>query len=511
MKPKQPIHLVGDLGARENGGLLSPALSPIRNGGEGKAAGRSGTLKATCLLVGFLAAGSAAAETGSAGLLNDWLPEQVPGATPFDLGGQVRFRFESKDYMAVAGTPGAVDFRAASSDPHNSYFLLREKIHLGYTASPWLRVFVEGRDSSSTGDDRNPNPDSDSLDLHQAFVSLGDPAQFPVTLKVGRQELSYGDERLIGPSDWLNIPRTFDALKARFENEQFWVDAFTSRPVLANDDRFNVSNDYEYFSGIYGSTKALVPKNETQLYFLARNVEKQSPAATTGSPQAGGASPRDIYTVGARVKSLPGSMAGWDYQAEAAGQFGRFKFAPAAKSLSQQAYALSVLAGYTWENTASHPRLGLEYNFASGDSNPADGRHGTFDNLYPTNHRLYGFMDFVSWQNINDLRLTASCKPVTGVTLTADLHGFWLADTRDFFYDVKGAARTTGGYGINPAANNYLGSELDLTASYAFRNWGVAQAGYGHFFAENFIQQSLSVTGGRHDADWLYLQMTLNF
>ena len=141
-----------------------------------------------CVLAGWLVAGSAPGETSRAGFLNDWLREQAPGATPFDLGGQVRFRFESRDYLGVAGTPGAVDFRAASPDPHNSYFLLREKIHLGYTASPWLRIFVEGRDSSSTGDERQPNPDSDSLDLHQAFVSLGDLARFPYTLKVGRQE-----------------------------------------------------------------------------------------------------------------------------------------------------------------------------------------------------------------------------------------------------------------------------------------------------------------------------------
>ena len=63
--------------------------------------------------------------------------------------------------------------------------------------------------------------------MHQAYLVLGNAKQFPISAKVGRQELSYGDERLVGAFDWNNIGRVFDAAKLRYENDTLWVDAFT--------------------------------------------------------------------------------------------------------------------------------------------------------------------------------------------------------------------------------------------------------------------------------------------
>jgi len=40
--------------------------------------------------------------------------------------------------------------------------------------------------------------------LYQAYLRLGDPEKFPLSLKVGRQERIYGDQRYIGNSDWSN-------------------------------------------------------------------------------------------------------------------------------------------------------------------------------------------------------------------------------------------------------------------------------------------------------------------
>lgn len=456
-----------------------------------------------------------AAETGgvstppSAGLANDWLRSESPAFTNWDIGGQARARFESKSGFAVAGAgTTAVDF--SKSTPDNNYWLLREKIHVGWNPCSWFTVFGEARDSSSFNDKRTPEPEEDSIDLHQAWVELGDAKQFPVTTKVGRQELAYGDERLVGAFDWNNIGRVFDVAKLRFENENLWVDAFAGRVVLANDSEFNVVNDYDWFSGVYASTRTLVPKQETQLYFLSRNTGAQSPTATTGSPQAGGPPQRDIYTIGLRVKSLPGQFGGWDYDAELAGQLGDYFEPSLTNNLDHEAFAAHVGGGYTWTKAKATPRVGLEYNYASGDSNPTDGKHGTFENLFPTNHKFYGYMDFVSWQNIHNVRFTASAKPLKNLTFTVDYHLFWLADTSDNFYSVSGAARKTGGYGIKPGNDNFAGSELDLIATYSVKRIGAVQAGYGHFFRGDYVKQSLAGTGSQ-DADWFYVQAVFNF
>lgn len=462
---------------------------------------------------------AAAKSQPSAGLANDWLREQSPSFSNWDFGGQIRARMEHKENFAAPGVPGAVDFRAKGGDSDNTYLLLREKIHLGYTPVSWASVFVEGRDSAAHGDDRKPSPDADVFDLHQAYVRLGDPKQFPVTAKVGRQELIYGDERLIGASDWTNTERTFDAAKLRYENDIGWVDGFVSRVVIPDDGEFNESNDYDYFSGIYASTRKLIPKQETEMYFLARNVGDQSPAfiGTGLPPFMTGASPRDIYTIGLRFKSLPGQFGGWDYEGEAAGQWGKFQFNATSPALDHEAFAAHIAGGYTWKDSWGSPRLGLEYNYASGDHNPADGKHGTFDNLFPTNHKFYGYMDFFSWENMHDLRFASSIKPVKKLTVTADYHAFWLATTQDFFYQVNGSPRGTaatppaGGYGIRSGAGNYVGSEVDLIGSYVLCPYSVLQVGFGHFFTGNYVENSLAPLGGAADANFVYTQLVFNF
>jgi hypothetical protein len=458
---------------------------------------------------------SALPQTASAGLLNDWLRGEWTDFKAFDLGGQERVRFESRSGMAVAGTSGAVDFSRLT--PDNNFWLLRTKVHLGYN-SPcnWFSVYAEGRDSRDLNDKRRSlagtsyEPEADTFDLQQAYVRLGDAKTFPLTAKAGRQELAYGDERLVGAFDWSNMGRVFDAAKLRYETADVWVEAFSGRVVVPRDDTFNTVNDYDWFSGIYASTKTLIPKQETQLYFLARNAGAQSPTAFAPNPPAlfPLAGPRDIYTVGLRVKSTPGERQGWDFEAELAGQFGRF--VQAGKSLEQQAFAAHLAGGYTFTKTTATPRVGLEYNFSSGDSNPADDKHETFDNLFPTNHKFYGFMDFLSWQNLHDVRLATSAKPVKDLTLTLDYHLFWLADTHDSLYAVNGASRTTSGYGINPTYDSFVGSEIDLVASYAVKRWATMQAGYGHFFRGDYVKQSLAVSGSK-DADWIYLQAVANF
>ncbi len=443
-------------------------------------------------------------------LLNEWLRKQSPALEPWDLGGQFRFRLEHKENFATPGR-GIVDFQERGGNEDNTYFLFREKFHVGYKTD-WLTIYGEARDSRTASDERKPHPETDPLDLHQAFLVLGQATEFPFTLKVGRQELSYGDERLIGAFDWSNIGRVFDAVKLRYETPDIWIDAFVSRVVLPDPHEFNEANDYDFFSGIYASSKTIVPRNELQGYLLARNVSPNSPTAIGAGLPAfmTGASARDIYTLGLRIKSLPGEFGPWDYDSELAGQRGNFK-SGAGRRLKHEAFAAHAAVGYTFTNAFGKPRFGLEYNYASGDGDPTDGKHGTFDNLFPTNHKFYGNMDFISWQNIHNARLASSVKPFKDLTLTADYHAFWLAADSDFFYQASGAPRNSGGYGIKANEGSYIGSEVDFIASYNVCKGAAMQAGYGHFFVGNYVKKSLSATSGATDADWVYLQMILNF
>jgi hypothetical protein len=121
--------------------------------------------------------------------------------------------------------------------------LSRIRLHAGYTAK-WWSAYVEAQSSLATSDERAAyanapavagtvkkigyGPESDTIDLHQAYFTIGNHKEFPLSLQVGRQELSYGDQRLIGPSAWNNIGRSFDAAKLRWQNAWFGVDFFSA-------------------------------------------------------------------------------------------------------------------------------------------------------------------------------------------------------------------------------------------------------------------------------------------
>jgi hypothetical protein len=127
-------------------------------------------------------------------------------------------------------------------------------------------------------------------------------------------------------------------------------------------------------------------------------------------------------------------------------------------------------------------------------------------------------MDFVSLENIHNVRGIFQLKPHKQVSVALEGHAFWLADTHDNFYNVGGAPRggiaaTPGtGYGINPGYSSFVGGELDLVAGYSVTRWALLEAGYGHFFSGDYIKQSLSAPAlGSRDADYFYFQATISF
>ncbi|TAK98497.1 MAG: hypothetical protein EPO07_11930 [Verrucomicrobia bacterium] len=481
------------------------------------------------------------------GFINEYLRADDPYMNKWDFGGSLRARYEAKEGfgmpgVGVGGAPAvntlSLDFRDKNTDVNNEYFMERIRYRAGYT-DKWWSALVEGRSSFVQSDERfayfaNPlppgtvnrkglGPESDRVDLHQAYITLGNHKEFPLSLKVGRQELSYGEERLVGAFAWNNIGRVFDAAKVRWQNAWFGADFFASRVVIPEDEVFNVNNDYDYFWGFY-ATSTKVPKNLLDVYFLARNAS-QSAISAEPSPQFPQPSARDIYTVGGRLKSKPAEFGNWDYTLEGAYQFGDFRdrrLGATSPLLTQDAFMFVAQGGYTFADAWATPRLGFEYAYGSGDSSTNDSTHGTFENLFPTNHKFYGYMDMVSLQNIHDVRGELTFKPCPRTSIAIEGHGFWLADTHDNFYNVGGAPRTgttltanvgTGtGYGVNQGYGSFVGTELDVIAGYALTRYAQLEGGYGRFFVGDYVDASLANPNfGSRDADWVYVQINVNF
>jgi hypothetical protein len=384
---------------------------------------------------------------------------------------------------------------ALGSATDDEWLLHRIRLGIEWQPLPWLHVSVQGQDVRESYSDRADIPlqegaeGDDAFDLRLASLEFGDPQQ--LSFKLGRQLLSYGDERLVGPLEWLNFSRTFDAAKLHYQQQCWWVDGFVSSVVRLHESHFNVSDftdtqnpRHQVFSGLYFSS-SLLPVQTTDLY--AFHLHEESAEGGT-----------DFLTLGTRFKGDPLKLAGWDYTFELAGQSGRV--------LGQdlKAYASHLEGGHNWLDSAWKPRLGVEYSFGSGDGNSLDGKTTTFQNLFPTNHPPYGFMDTMSWQNMHNLVLRLAAQPHPKVKTTMDLHGFWLANTADAWYRANGTTRVRD---ITPDAGSYAGAELDFTINAKLNKHLDMLLGYSHFFAGSYLDD----TGAGDDADFAYLMLTLNY
>jgi hypothetical protein len=196
----------------------------------------------------------------------------------------------------------------------------------------------------------------------------------------------------------------------------------------------------------------------------------------------------------------------------------------AAKEFDQDAYAAIGQIGYTWSELAWQPRLSLMYSYASGDKNAKDGESNTFQNQFATTHFFYGYSDLNSLQNLHDLRLALEAKPTQKLRVAVEGHLQRLDTTKDYWYNVGGVARTggtqtlgadgsgsaTGGYGINSGNSASLGKEIDFIISYTPIPYLNIEANVSHYFHGDYIKQTWANAGGSDDANYAYIQVTLN-
>jgi hypothetical protein len=435
------------------------------------------------------------------------------GRVVFDL--EERIRFEVRDNNR--------DFYDAINDDNDdSWFINRFRFGLAVRPLPWLKLYGQLQDTREWNSDRPNTPGirgtegEDNFDLRQAYVDISNFKAFPLGLTVGRQRLSYGDQRLVADARWANFGRTFDAVKLRYQAKDFWVDAFASRPVQIKGEVFNDSDSADNFFGLYGSTEAL-KFQITDIYVLYRDKSDNQPDLDPTNridPRGSYNGPAQrITTVGTRWDSKRGELHGWDYNAEFAFQWGDlWRTDRSTPSLDHRAFAAHAAGGYTLEQTTWTPRIGLEYNYATGDRDPNDGKSESFQNLFSSNHDKYGLMDEFAWRNVHDARFVFLVKPVKPVELQLSYHAFWLADTSDYWFRSNGnsVVRTTTPDGRDVraiGASSFVGHEVDFTVKWNATKWLTVDAGYSHFFSGDYVRD----TGPADDADFGYVQAQLLF
>jgi hypothetical protein len=310
----------------------------------------------------------------------------------------------------------------------------------------------------------------------------------PWTLRVGRQELSYGNQRLVSPLDWATVRRRFDGVKLFAKTNAWDVDFFYVKPVLVQRrQRDRYDEDFDFY-GIYTTYKG-IPRHGVDLYSFAVDDtgNRVNPNGRAGD--------KSTYTLGSRFW---GKTGGFDYEAEVTGQWGHWA------GDHVRAWSVSVDGGYTFD-VAMTPRLGAGFDWASGDRNPRDSTVQTFDQLFPLGHAYFGYLDLVGRQNVTGPNVSLSAWPVKDkVKAAIAWRHFWLADERDAIYNAAGAATRRDPTG---RSGREVGSELDVTVLWKVDTHSTLLLGWSHLWDADFIQE----TGTSEDADLFYVQYAFKF
>ena len=364
--------------------------------------------------------------------------------------------------------------------PANTYTLLRTR--LGFEARPLddVRVFIQARDSRVFGQEASTLSDSRNLDLHQGYAELTKLFDAPLSLRLGRQELSFGNERLIGTVGWHNVGRVFDGGLARLDFATITLDLFAMNtaevqsytPVATPSAVQPVKDEGSHFFGSYLSIQS-IPEHVVGGYLLYE----------WNRSRASGNIELRRFTAGSHLK---GKFTAWDYELEGAYQGGQRRTA------AVSAYMLTGTAGYSFAGSVIS-RIAAGYELLSGTRGGM--KYNTFDPVFHTGHKFYGHMDYFINIPANTLErgLTDAILRTTFTFSEKLMFNIWF---HHFAYHRAIAGERT------------LGQEIDVVMNLRYNKSVTFEVGASTFLPASLMRQRF----GKGDAAcWGYMMTMVTF
>lgn len=320
---------------------------------------------------------------------------------------------------AMIWTRGEIRDGALPADNGADYaaFLMGNSIvKLDYT-SPWLAVrfapkYIGVWGASTTG----------ALSIDEAWLTLQRKGFFA---RMGRQRLSYDDQRIIGADDWAMAPKTHDAVKLGYESRVHKVHLL----LAFNQNNENLNGGTRYVNGGQAyKTMQMLWYHVDPLKWLGASVIGMNMGMQ--SLLRGEDKTRYQQLFGTFLDLHPASF---NLQASYYRQTGETEY-----SLPIHAWIASVEA--KWKATS---RLNLTggYFHMSGDPGmfvPVPGAIGMtlktevrgFNPMFGSHHKFYGAMDFFyvttyyggNTPGLQDLHIGAKWSPVKQLILEGAIH-----------------------------------------------------------------------------------------
>ncbi len=358
----------------------------------------------------------------------------------------------------------------------SSFISNRARISMAYS-NGLLSMGLSAQDVSIWGERPQVDAAPTTTGINEAWAKINYNGFFA---QLGRQQLSYDDDRILGTLDWNQAGRFHDVLKLGFENKDH-----QAHLILAYNQHHQIPNLGTFYAGgqPYKSMQTLWYKHSFTKTFnlsvLAMNLGFES--GTVNKPES-----KYMQTIGTNLS----------YKYDDLSLYGTAYMQTGQTILNKDilAYMMAAKLNYKVTNEFS-AALGIDY--LSGQKSGTT-QLTAFNPLYGTHHKFYGTMDYFyasafGDKGLMDLNASLIFKPVK--KLLVDLTYHYFASEQDI---------TVGG---NPTKG--LGSEIDLTLSYPIRPYIGIQGGYSMMFGTDAFFQ---IKGGSKDKvqNWAFLSLNIN-
>jgi Alginate export len=343
------------------------------------------------------------------------------------------------------------------------YELTRVRGGMAVRPISWLTGYLQFQDAHALGLPLRDVASNmrDTFDFRQGYLDFRYES---MQLFVGRQELKFGDERVVGISDWTNISRTWDGVDLRLGDKNR-ADIFSTSVVQVHPTSLDKHGAGLTFHGVEGNITSLHPGTSIQPFVLIRALPRVISQQTIPGTET-------EVSFGAYYETkLP---FGFDSSGTGVLQRGSYS------NDSIHAGAAIIRGGYVAASLPLKPHLEGEYDYATGNKHTNAFRISTYDQQYPSNHDAFGLVDLFGFQNIKQDRINFSLAPGTNFFILFQGESLHVASIRDGVYD--GAA---GPLVLAPAGgflHDGIGTGFDALTKYIFRKSWVVNIGVGHLF-----------------------------
>jgi hypothetical protein len=394
-----------------------------------------------------------------------------------------------------------------------------------------------------TGMDRSVGSD---VGLFQAYVEANEMFGQPLRLRVGRQELAFGNQWLVGPRDFefFFTGLSFDGVRLTYDTDLFTVDTWWSK--LAERSPLEQDGDTDFY-GVYGTYKGIENLTLDAYWMAIRDAE--SLADVYGGPvvewleelvRIDDYDVQQLHTVGGRAAGHYGAV---DFNAELAYQFGNadkigFTFKPRIYGNGADEFDVfggNAEIGYTLD-VAMHPRVFAGLIYMGGEDNRDMSFAEWLNPIYRPDasisfNRLFsnviysGFMDLNNdLSNCYIIRggvMFAPCEKISAILMASDFTAVEPFDApMHITIGRQRFALFPGLPFLTTENDDHLGLEVALFTRYQYSEDLVFEAGWAHMFTDDGLeegsfsaQNGLVFNGGTdgEDADYIYLGSRLSF